>query len=279
MAPALPVKRRRPAGMADAGLISELRVALSSQVGRVVDLFREWDENADGKVSKKEFRRALPMLGLKGVPAADADALFDSLDPDGSGEIEYKELNKLLRKGVELDDSLKVGAAGEIETKATTRFAVRDGSTLGRGTSMGKIDLGVCRAPRWRFARRRAPINAAALCTRSTPARPHSPPPHLPPRPFARSTRARACAISSGRRWLSTRRAPPATRTADTHAASHLACRVSRGDCGATRNVDPLCCRGRGLVRDVDRCGSLTSSRSGTRTATARSPRRSSAPR
>ena len=31
---------------------------------RVIDLFREWDEDGDGTVSKKEFRKAVPMLGL-----------------------------------------------------------------------------------------------------------------------------------------------------------------------------------------------------------------------
>ena len=32
---------------------------------RVIDLFREWDEDGDGTVSKKEFRKALPMLGIQ----------------------------------------------------------------------------------------------------------------------------------------------------------------------------------------------------------------------
>ena len=32
---------------------------------RVIDLFREWDEDGDGTVSKKEFRKAMPLLGLE----------------------------------------------------------------------------------------------------------------------------------------------------------------------------------------------------------------------
>jgi Ca2+-binding EF-hand superfamily protein len=32
---------------------------------RVIDLFREWDEDGSGTVSKKEFRKAMPMLGLQ----------------------------------------------------------------------------------------------------------------------------------------------------------------------------------------------------------------------
>ena len=51
-----------------------------------------WD--GDGTVSKKEFRKAMPMLGLQ-VSKRDIDALFDSWDPDGSGQLELGELNKV----------------------------------------------------------------------------------------------------------------------------------------------------------------------------------------
>ena len=61
-------------------------------------MFREWDEDASGSVSKKEFRKAMPLLGLD-VPRSEMDALFDSWDADGSGSIEHKELNRLLRRG------------------------------------------------------------------------------------------------------------------------------------------------------------------------------------
>ena len=48
-------------------------------------------------VSRSEFGRAIPALGIE-APDAAVDALFDSFDPDGSGSIEYAEFNKLLRK-------------------------------------------------------------------------------------------------------------------------------------------------------------------------------------
>ena len=63
---------------------------------RVIDLFREWDENGDGTVSKKEFRVAMPLLGLE-VPIKSIDALFDEWDPDGSGKLDLKELTKVLK--------------------------------------------------------------------------------------------------------------------------------------------------------------------------------------
>merc|ERR1740133_899303 len=55
----------------------QLRHVLTSNAVRVIDLFREWDEDGDGTVSKKEFRKAMPMLGLE-VSKQDINALFDS---------------------------------------------------------------------------------------------------------------------------------------------------------------------------------------------------------
>jgi len=43
----------------------QLRRVLTTNAVRVIDLFREWDEDGDGIVSKKEFRRAMPLLGLQ----------------------------------------------------------------------------------------------------------------------------------------------------------------------------------------------------------------------
>ena len=64
---------------------------------RVLDLFREWDENGDGTVSKQEFQRAMPMLGLQ-VPREEVALLFDSWDPDGSGMLELTELSRILKR-------------------------------------------------------------------------------------------------------------------------------------------------------------------------------------
>ena len=134
----------------------QLRDTLSKQAVRVIDLFREWDEDGDGTVSKLEFRKAMPMIGLD-VPLDEIDKvrspapihrpppthrpaptalrhhahrpirtyvcshvsvifarvltqLFDEWDPDGSGVLELRELNKLLRRGgeVTLDAKMQV---------------------------------------------------------------------------------------------------------------------------------------------------------------------------
>ena len=108
--------------------LDQLRDILSVNFGRVIDLFREWDDDENQQVSKLEFRRALPVLGLL-VEKADADALFETFDVDGSGEIDYNELTSKLRAGagIELDEALRAGAMGEIEVGAANKIALRTG--------------------------------------------------------------------------------------------------------------------------------------------------------
>ena len=78
-------------------LCSQLSDAMAAKHLRVIDIFREWDDDNNGLVSKAEFRKAMPMLGLD-VTLKKLDTLFDSWDKDGSGVIELKELNQLLRQ-------------------------------------------------------------------------------------------------------------------------------------------------------------------------------------
>ena len=80
----------------------QLAQTLEKNAGRVIDLFREWDTNNDGVVSKKEFRLRMPLLGLDASKEA-IDDLFDKFDPDGSGEIKYAELRRLLSKRSDCD--------------------------------------------------------------------------------------------------------------------------------------------------------------------------------
>ncbi len=82
-------------------MITQVGAALASRLGKVIDLFRAWDEDGNGQVSKKEFRRALGSLGLD-LDASQCDELFESLDADGNGSLEYAELrSKLAQQGHE----------------------------------------------------------------------------------------------------------------------------------------------------------------------------------
>jgi hypothetical protein len=69
---------------------------LTNNMKKVMELFREWDEDGDGTITKGEFGRAMRQLGLQVTKAA-IDKVFESFDPDGSGSIEFKELNRMVR--------------------------------------------------------------------------------------------------------------------------------------------------------------------------------------
>ena len=71
---------------------------LNANMGRVIDLFRAWDINENGEISKAEFRKGvIATLGI--TPSREElAALFAFLDPDGSGTIDYRELDAKLRR-------------------------------------------------------------------------------------------------------------------------------------------------------------------------------------
>ena len=115
-------------------MLAELRDAILREeiFMRVIDLFRRYDYDGNGLVSREEFRRALPLLGLRGYAFSDMDLLFSSIDTDSSSSIEYTELYRLLRPGadVELAPELQKGAvAFEVRQKgasAAIRSSARD---------------------------------------------------------------------------------------------------------------------------------------------------------
>ena len=72
---------------ADNTVQEQLRDALSEASVRVIDLFREWDTDDNGKVSREEFHKAMVALHFE-APAEDIDEVFSSCDGDGSGLLE-----------------------------------------------------------------------------------------------------------------------------------------------------------------------------------------------
>lgn len=99
--------------------------ALASSWSRVRDLFLEWDEDGDGSISKREFVRALALLGLH-VGSDEAGALFDAFDADLSGTVDFEEMSKALRRRatVEIDAKLQAGAV-QFERQAKNKIATR----------------------------------------------------------------------------------------------------------------------------------------------------------
>ena len=108
------------------GPLPQLRDALTKNAVRVIDLFHEWDDDSSGSVSRAEFARAMQALGYVGLPEH-IDLVYNSMDPDGSGSLEYKELNALLKRSVAINPALKPGAAGEITLESKNKYSLRSG--------------------------------------------------------------------------------------------------------------------------------------------------------
>jgi hypothetical protein len=100
--------RLRPTS--EASIADQLQQIVTEDALRVVDIFRSWDEDGSGSVSRKEFRRALLKLGYD-APRADLDRAFDEFDLDGSGEIDLDEFRQALHRS---------------QTALAKRTAVRD---------------------------------------------------------------------------------------------------------------------------------------------------------
>ena len=47
-----------------AGLANNLMTVIIANKGRILDLFREWDTDGDGQITRKEFHTAMPRLGF-----------------------------------------------------------------------------------------------------------------------------------------------------------------------------------------------------------------------
>ena len=119
-------------------LLAALRKALGTSTTRVVDVFRQWDLDGSGTVDKAEFRKAIQTLGVVSVQDNVIDALFARFDRDGSNTLEYRELNRVLRQGqdVQLESDLYAGATGEVTTKATTAVPIRSAAQLKKPTAI-----------------------------------------------------------------------------------------------------------------------------------------------
>lgn len=63
-------------------VIARLREALAKLGTRIVDVFKQWDENSDGVITREEFQKAMPLIGLDNLTALEIEKLFALFDPD-----------------------------------------------------------------------------------------------------------------------------------------------------------------------------------------------------
>ena len=80
--------------------IESLQNGLAKNAAMLIELFKSWDADNDGTVSRKEFCKGVKFLGVP-IEKAYALELFDRYDPDKSGTMDFRELQKMLRPQVE----------------------------------------------------------------------------------------------------------------------------------------------------------------------------------
>ena len=83
------------------GALEALRDAISNSMQRTMNLFKEWDTDNSGGIDRGEFARALGVLGLES-DARVAVALFDLLDDNKDGELQFAELHAKLRRRIDV---------------------------------------------------------------------------------------------------------------------------------------------------------------------------------
>lgn len=92
-----------------------LKRALEGSTARLAELFREWGMGDESVLSRREFCRALALLGMR-VDMAHMHALFDEFDADCSGLISLSELQRRLElPSLKAKPKARLGAGEAVE--------------------------------------------------------------------------------------------------------------------------------------------------------------------
>ena len=71
---------------------------------KALQLFQTFDRDGDGKITVREFRSALTMVGIQGVPLHEVRALLATVDLEGDGRLSYEEFLTALTESASDDD-------------------------------------------------------------------------------------------------------------------------------------------------------------------------------
>ena len=144
---------------------SQLKTALAASSTRMIDLFRDWDEDQNGVVDKGEFHAALTSMGMPGTKE-EHDALFEMWDADNSGGVDFKEMSGALkrlevaRKASAVDIQRLIRGAN-VRRAATSAGA--DGDAAPGGDAPDRSRSAAAEAERMRMAREKAQAKKAQM--------------------------------------------------------------------------------------------------------------------
>ena len=105
----------------------QLVAILNQNSARVIDLFRRFDKDGNGEVTRKELRAALVEFGLADVSDEDLSSLWRELDPNGDGAVTIREMTTALRaSAARATEQVRKTAMGS-KLKAVAAFSSRSG--------------------------------------------------------------------------------------------------------------------------------------------------------
>jgi len=91
---------------------------------RAKELFAEMDTDRSGKIDAKEFKRALEKMSLTGLSLDLVKKVMSTADPNGDGELDYKELMTVLKETKSAAHKVKmVEARAAVEAKREEKKA------------------------------------------------------------------------------------------------------------------------------------------------------------
>lgn len=77
--------------------VAALKEKLQGNLSKVTHMFADWDTDGNGLISPKEMQRAMASLCIP-IDKRALTLIFSEVDNDNSGEIDYHELNSMLRR-------------------------------------------------------------------------------------------------------------------------------------------------------------------------------------
>ena len=80
-----------------------LRDGLKRCAMRVMDLLRKWDADGSNTVDRREFRKAIKMIGGLGLTDTEIDRLMQRVDADQDGQVSYQEFAAKFRDDPDFD--------------------------------------------------------------------------------------------------------------------------------------------------------------------------------